>query len=316
MMTHVATMALLGLILAPSGAPQEDAEGTRAAAAAASASASVEVDGDDPRGVAARFDAAFNEADVQAITALFAPDAELVDEAGNLYRGREAIAEVLGRFFEQFPEAELVREIEESRLVGPSLAIEDGITTTTTADDRASARNRYLAVLVKSGDGWQIACMRHAAEEPPPTARDFLEPIAWLVGDWVSEGDDRRVSVSFRWSDDGNFLIGGYTIEQDDEILIKTDQRIGWDAAHGIIRSWNFDSDGGFSEACWSTDGSAWLVKSEIVLPEGVTGSATFYLTPVDQDRFLWNSIDRVIGGVVQPAVEVTIVRKPPAPKD
>jgi hypothetical protein len=158
--------------------------------------------------------------------------------------------------------------------------------------------------------------MRHAAEEPLPTAHDFLEPIAWLVGDWISEGDDQRVSVSFQWSDDGNFLIGGYTIQQGGEILIKTDQRIGWDAAHQVIRSWNFDTDGGFSEGRWSTDGSAWVVKSEIVLPEGVTGSATFYLTPVDENRFLWSSLDRVIGGVVQPDVEVTIVRKPPAPKD
>lgn len=307
MMTHVATMALLGLILAPSGTPREANTGAR--------QATVEVDGEDPKGVSARFDAAFNQADAQAVAALFAPESELVDEAGNLYRGREAIAEILGSFFEQFPKAKVVREIEELRLVGPSLAIEDGVTTTTTAD-QASARNRYLAVLTKAGDGWQIASIRYAAEEPLPTAHDFLEPISWLVGDWISEGDDQRVSVSFAWSDDGNFLIGGYTIQEDGEIIIKTDQRIGWDPAHQIIRSWNFDTDGGFSEGRWSTDGSAWVVKSEIVLPEGVTGSATFYLTPVDENRFLWSSLDRVIGGVVQPDVEVTIVRKPPVPKD
>ncbi|WP_152052612.1 SgcJ/EcaC family oxidoreductase [Tautonia marina] len=296
MMTHVATMALVGLILAPLGAPQE-------------------TDGDAPKKLAEQFDAAFNQADAKAVAALFAAEAELVDEAGNLYRGQDAITEILGRFFEEFPEAKLVREVEEFRLVGPSLAIEDGVTITTTSD-QASARNRYLAVLIKTGDGWKIASMRQTAEEPLPTAHDFLEPIAWLVGDWVSEGADQNVSVSFAWSDDGNFLVGGYTIEQDGETLIKTNQRIGWDAAQGIIRSWNFDSDGGFSEGRWSTDGSAWVVKSEIVLPEGVTGSATFYLTPIDENRFLWSSLDRVIAGVVQPDVEVTIVRQPPAPKE
>ncbi|WP_169978005.1 SgcJ/EcaC family oxidoreductase [Tautonia rosea] len=296
MMTHVATMALVGLILAPLGAPQE-------------------TDGDAPKKLAEQFDAAFNQADAKALAALFAAEAELVDEAGNLYRGQDAITEILGRFFEQFPEAKLAREVEEFRLVGPSLAIEDGVTITTTSD-QASARNRYLAVLIKTGDGWKIASMRQTAEEPLPTARDFLEPISWLVGDWVSEGADQNVSVSFAWSDDGNFLVGGYTIEQDGENLIKTNQRIGWDAAQGVIRSWNFDSDGGFSEGRWSTDGSAWVVKSEIVLPEGVTGSATFYLTPIDENRFLWSSLDRVIAGVVQPDVEVTIVRQPPAPKE
>jgi uncharacterized protein (TIGR02246 family) len=303
MIPHVLTLALLGLApLATATAASQEAGTPKA---------------DEAGKLGEQFAEAFNRADADALAALFAPQAELVDEAGNLYRGREAIAEILGRFFEAFPGAKVAREVEEVRPVGPSLAIEDGVLTITSKDEE-TARNRYLAVLVKSGDSWQIASMRQTAEEAPPTARDFLEPLAWLVGDWVGEGADQDVSLSFRWSDDGNYLLGSYSIEAQAEgegrASLATNQRIGYDAAHQVIRSWNFDSDGGFSEGRWSTDGSAWVVKSELVLPEGLTGSATFYLSPVDEDKFVWSSLDRVVGGEVQPDVEVTIVRKPPTP--
>ncbi|QDV39013.1 YybH family protein [Tautonia plasticadhaerens] len=294
MSTLVLTLALLGLSPLPrSQEPQEPGA----------------------VGLAGQFADAFNRADATALAALFAPEAELVDEEGNLYRGREEISEILGRFFEAFPGASVSREVEEVRPVGPSLAIEDGVMTIT-SEGGETARNRYLAVLVKGEGGWRIASMRQVAEEAPPTPRDFLEPLAWLVGDWVSEGADVEVALSFRWSEDGNYLLGSYTIEAEGEASLATNQRIGWDAADQVIRSWNFDSDGGFSEGRWSTDGSAWVVKSELVLPEGLTGSATFYLSPVDEGHFVWSALDRVVAGEVRPDVEVTIVRTPPAPQE
>lgn len=297
MSTLVLTLALLGLIPVPPAQEPEPSQGPEAG------------------GLAGQFADAFNRADAEALAALFAPEAELVDEEGNLYRGREEISEILGRFFETFPGATVDREVEEVRPVGPSLAIEDGVMTIT-SEGGGTARNRYLAVLVKAEDGWRIASLRQVAEEAPPTPRDFLEPLAWLVGDWVSEGADVEVSISFRWSEDGNYLLGSYTIEGEGEASLATNQRIGWDAADQVVRSWNFDSDGGFSEGRWSTDGSAWVVKSELVLPDGLTGTATFYLSPVDEGRFVWSALDRVVAGEVRPDVEVTIVRTPPAPQE
>ena len=38
-------------------------------------------------------------------------------------------------------------------------------------------------------------------------------------------------------------------------------QVIGWDPAAGTIRSWMFDSDGGFGEGTWSKKDNSWIVK-------------------------------------------------------
>ena len=51
------------------------------------------------------------------------------------------------------------------------------------------------------------------ARGQPPTPHELLQPLAWLVGDWVSEGGDSVVRISYRWSDDGNFLLGDYKVD-------------------------------------------------------------------------------------------------------
>lgn len=307
-MTHLLLIALLGLPLDPTAAHPEPTQQPPAEAPKP---------GDDPiRAFGQQFNDAFNQNDATALALLFAEDAEVITEDGNDHRGREAITEVFRTFFEAHPDAKVEREVVESRLVGQSLAIEDGLMTIT-APERSTARSRYLAVMVKGDNGWQFASIRQVADdESEASPHGYLEPLAWLVGEWVSEQSDPRVSLSCRWSEDGNYLLVDYTIGREGEVEMQTNQRIGWDASLGVIRSWNFDSDGGFSEGRWASDGSAWLVKSELVLPDGLTGWATFYLSPVDENRFLWGSVDRVIAGSVQPDVEVAIVRKPPAPGD
>ena len=93
-------------------------------------------------------------------------------------------------------------------------------------------------------------------------------------------------------------------------------QLIGWDPRLKQIRSWVFDSDGGFSEALWSRDGDRWVIKSIGVVKDGRAASATNILTRVNRDTIRWTSVDRTIGSEVLPdAEEITLVRKPPQPR-
>ena len=64
-------------------------------------------------------------------------------------------------------------------------------------------------------------------------------------------------------------------------------QVIGWDPAAGTIRSWMFDSDGGFGEGTWSKKGNRWLIKFKQVLPDGRKASATNIYTIIDHDTCL-----------------------------
>src|SRR5262245_29430406 len=194
---------------------------------------------------------AFNAGKADDVVAGFLPNGELIDENGVVNKGSQQIKDVLTAFFKQFPGAKLALNIESIRLVGP-VAIEEGTRTMTTADGAEKSRFRYIAVWAKTDKAWQLASFRDFADDPAPTASDELQAIAWLVGDWVNEGADGKVAISYRWSDDKNFLLGDFEMKSPDGSPRKSTQRIGWDPSIGKIRSWLFDADGGFAEGNWT----------------------------------------------------------------
>jgi hypothetical protein len=167
---------------------------------------------------------------------------------------------------------------------------------------------------MKQGDAWPIASYREFADDPVPTPREVLQGLSWVVGDWVDEGPEGRTAISFRWSEDGNFLIGEYTMSAAGAGESKSTQRIGWDPVAGQLRSWTFDADGGFTEGRWDATDDGWVVKSEATMPDGTTGSATLEITVKDADHFIVRGTDRIVAGTEQPDFEQTIARKGPQP--
>ena len=121
--------------------------------------------------------------------------------------------------------------------------------------------------------------------------------------------------ISYRWEDDGNFLLGDYTLAVAGMPESRSHQRIGWDPLEGVIRSWTFDSDGGYSTGEWVATEAGWVIKSDATMPDGTTGSATVTVTPTDADHFIVRSSDRIIGGVDEPEFELTVARRPPQPE-
>ena len=256
---------------------------------------------------------AFNAGDSAALGGLFLETGELVDEAGTVHTGKAAITELFTGFFGRFPKATLEMVVESARPVGDTLAVEEGLRRITTADG-ADAQVRYVAVRSKQGDRWPIASYREFADDPLPTPGQMLQGAGWIVGDWVDESPEGRTAISFRWSDDGNYLIGDYTMSAAGAGESKSTQRIGWDAVTGQVRSWTFDDDGGFTEGRWDATEEGWVVKSEATMPDGTTGSATLLITVKDANQFVVRGTDRIVGGVAEPDFEMTIARKPPQP--
>jgi uncharacterized protein (TIGR02246 family) len=251
----------------------------------------------------------FNEGKPEGIAALFVEDGELIDEDGTVHQGRAEIGELLKGFFGKFPGAKMEIEAESVRKVGP-IVIEDG--TRFISDAKGSvAAIRYSAVMVNTPEGWKIASVRDFPDETLPTAGEMLQPLSWLIGEWVNEGADGRVKVSYRWSEDGNFILGEFELNREGALAGKSSQRIGWDPIQGNPRSWLFDSDGGFSEATWHEVEDGWLVRSSAVLPEGLTGSANLKVTPQSESRFMLAGTNRLVGGMLEDDYEITIVKKP-----
>lgn len=258
---------------------------------------------------------AFNKGDAEGLSKLFMEKGELVDENGNVFAGREQIAALFKGFFEKFPKANLQMQVTGVRTVGDSLAIEEGVRLVTVPDSDTAAQVRYVAVRDKVGEEWPIATYSEFADDPPPTPAEMLSAVSFLVGDWVDESPEGKTTIRFRFEDDGNFIVGDYTLASQGAPESRSHQRIGWDPLEGVLRSWTFDSDGGYSTGEWVPTEAGWVVKTEATMPDGTTGSATVTLVPVDDDHFIVRSSDRIVGGVDEPEFELRIARQPPAPE-
>ena len=254
---------------------------------------------------------AFNAAKGDETAAFFLPKGEWIDEEGTVYQGQDQIKEVLKAYFEKFPGARMALDVESVRLVGP-VAIEEGTRTMTGGKQGGEATIRYIAVYAKSDSGWRIASVRDFADDPIPTAHDHLQALGWLVGDWVNEGSGLVVKISYKWSDDQNFLLGDFHVTSGEEVVMKSTQRIGWDPLTGKVKSWMFDADGGYGTGDWTELEEGWVIKSSAVMPDGTTGSATIKITADEASRFTMKGTERIIGNARDDDFEVAVVRKAP----
>ncbi|MDX1947289.1 MAG: SgcJ/EcaC family oxidoreductase [Pirellulaceae bacterium] len=272
----------------------------------------------DIRAATARLVKAFDAGNSAEMAAMFLPQGELIDETGTIYQGQKELAAAFAKFFEKYPGAKLAVDVESVRSLGQYLAIEEGtryVVVKGKEGDENRAHLRYSAVRVKSAGPagqWYIASCREFTADPIPTPHERLMPLSWVVGDWINEGTDGVANISYRWTEDGNFLLADFHITITGKLALKSTQRIGWDPLTGKVRSWLFDSDGGFAEGTWTMVEDGWVVKSQTTNPDGTVGSATITISPKDKDHFTIKGTDRIIGDARAPDFEIAIARRPP----
>lgn len=131
-----------------------------------------------------------------------------------------------------------------------------------------------------------------------------LKNLSWLVGDWKDDDKDLDISYSTEWSNNHNFIIQHFNAQLEDEgDIVEGEQIIGWDPAEKKVRSWVFDSDGGFGESTWTQDGSVWYSTMKFTMPEGGKASATHVYTKLDDRSYTFASTNRDVDGEVLPDI-------------
>lgn len=256
---------------------------------------------------------AFSAGDAKAIARQFTETAEYVDAQGITYEGRQAIEDLFGAFFTNYPERKLDLTIHSIRVVSPTVAVEDGVTTITYAKDQPVQAFQYTAVHVKNDGQWLTASVRDRALKSPQQHRTKLAQLEWLVGDWVHEGNDAVVHFSCHPVDNGSFLLREFIVQVAGQQTMTGTQRIGWDPQAAKFRTWVFDSDGGYSEGFWQHDGDKWTLRLTGVTPDGQAASSTSIYSFVDQRTMNFRSVQHEVGGVAQPdSAVMKIVRQPP----
>jgi uncharacterized protein (TIGR02246 family) len=262
--------------------------------------------------------ATFNKHDAKAVGAFFLPDGELVDGDGNVLKTRAAIEQHYSNIFQAKPESRLKVENETIRMIGDSLAMYDGLAEVKLSAQEPVRKTRFAAVLSRQGNLWQIASIRDLEDiddDNPAMIRETMSELSFLVGEWLEQAGIHRVHTNCQWSEDKMSLIQKFEISGEGIKSLSGTQRIAWDPATQKIKSWTHDSQGGYAEALWTKSDDGWIVKSQGTNSEGEATSMTSQYRQAGNGRIDIYFRDRIAGDEVMPAVNVTIVRKPPEPK-
>ena len=261
------------------------------------------------------FEKAFAAGDAKALAAMFTDDAQVVDDTGST-RGRANIEARFASYLAANPKTTISLKVDDLRFLTPDVAIEEGQAVVSPAAPGATAEtSKYTVIHVKQNGRWFQSSVR---DEPAgePAVPERLKDLEWLVGDWVNESQEAVVHTTCKWSDDKHYLLRDFSVVVAGKPTLKGSQRIGWDPSKKQVRSWVFDSDGGFSEGDWTRQGDQWMIKAHGVHHDGKPVTATMMISRLGPGTLRWSAFDRTRGGEFIPEVdEFTMVRRPPMPK-
>lgn len=254
---------------------------------------------------------AFDQGNAKVVAALWSPEAVYTNPiSGEQVVGREAIEKQFASIFAAGKGAKLQATTESIRFVSPNVAIESG-TAKVLHPSRDPESSEYSAVYVKRDGQWLLD--RVTEEEPPVVQSNYekLKELEWMVGTWLDQDDQSRIETACHWAKNQNFLVRSFSISVSDRISMSGMQIIGWDPAAKRIRSWVFDSNGGFGEGVWSKKGPAWHVQTTGTAADGRKISSVNVITMLNNDQFTWQIVNGQIGDELLPNVdEVLVVRQ------
>jgi uncharacterized protein (TIGR02246 family) len=259
----------------------------------------------------------YSSADVAGLADLFLDDAAIVDAGGNTTRGKAAVTEMYATAFQDSLGLTIDPKVTEVRFLTRDVARVEGRSHLSSETSDADEFTRFSVLLVRRDGAWKISEIREyaaPAADVPPYER--LKDLAWMVGEWVDEGDNNRVQSEVRWADNRSYLVRTYKIDIRGVKSSSGTMFIGWDPQSGQIKSWVFDSNGGHGEGLWTRTGdNEWIVKAEGVQRDGQPTSATQIHTIINKDSVKTSSVDRIIGGQIAPDIlDVVMVRRAPRP--
>ncbi|HEY4234703.1 MAG TPA: SgcJ/EcaC family oxidoreductase [Lacipirellulaceae bacterium] len=253
------------------------------------------------RASADAFSQAFNAGDAKAVAALWTPDGTETDEQGQVFKGRKAIEEQYAALFKARPDARIQVEVHSIDMPAPNVAVEDGVAKMITKSDPPSA-TRYTAVHIMDGGKWLMASV-HEAPVDLKAGSANLQALEWLIGRWRAKNEDTVAESDIHWLANKTFIERDYTVRKNGEVTNSGKQLIGWDPQEGQIRSWSFDSSGGYGTGLWAQSADGWQIDHIGTLPDSTPTSAQDFVIHVSgQDNVLgWRSTHRMAGESMLP---------------
>lgn len=252
---------------------------------------------------------AFNDRDAAALVANWTAEGEYIRNNGAPVRGREAVQKGYEEFFKGLkgkPKLEI--KADGLRFTSASTAVAEVTLRLINEEGDVAGSSWRNTLLVREDGQWKVAIVQ---EWDRDTGLDVgLKELAWLIGTWQVADKGREVTTVYTWDEDKVFIRGKYTVKDGDKVVESGMQLIGKDNLAGAIRSWVFQSDGGFGDGLWTRDGKKWSIQVAGVTPEGRELTATAIYIHLDADTYTWQSVDQAIDGVPIPDTKPIKVRR------
>ncbi len=244
------------------------------------------------------FVAAFNSADAKAVAALWTEKGEYIDHTGRPFIGRDEIEKGYAELFAKYPNIEMQLNIDSVRLLSNESAIERGRVVAVSGDRQASGFTQYTAVHVNVNGKWKMASVRDSLVEPTPAATSAAD-LEWLVGTWKAEEHGVKTVSVCRWVADGRFLERAYQATNVDGTSSSGVELVGWNPSAGHVQSWSFSPDGGTAVGIWFPQQDGWQAQMRGIDGDGAPLSSVNLLRSLDDDAYVWQSIERNAGGML-----------------
>jgi len=254
--------------------------------------------------------AAYNERNAEKLARLWSENA-VYDIPGSKEQlnGRVAIQGMFRELFADGEPARLSVTIDTIRLIGGNVASETGHAFVSQED--STFASRYTAIYIKENGQWLLDSVHDTEVDLPDYEKSPLAELEWMVGEWIDQTEDSTVETEVRWTANGKFLTRNFRVLVPGSEELSGTQVIGWDPIQQQVRSWVFDSDGGFSNGSWKRKGDNWVVESTGYLADGRTASSIQVYARVDHNTFNWQSFGREVDGVRLPDIDsVRVLRK------
>ena len=255
--------------------------------------------------------AAYNQGAAAALAKLWSPEAVYTDPlSGQQVVGREAIERQFAAIFSETKGARLEANTNSIQFISPNVAVEQG-TAKVIVPDQSPEETEYTTIYVKRDGQWLLDRVTEEEVVAIPSHYEQLKDLEWMIGTWVDQDEQNRIETTCQWTRNQNFMTRSFTVSVRDRIEMAGMQIVGWDPAAKRIRSWVFDSDGGFGEGIWTRKDKTWHVQTTGTLPDGRKSSFVNIITLVDDNSFTWQSVNREVAGELLPNVdEVVVVRQ------
>lgn len=253
---------------------------------------------------------AYNHQDINKMASLWATDAIYYNPVtGANVQGREEIAEI---FKEQFAKNENYQiDIMVNKIAFPSqdMAVQKGVMQIH-IPDQPDEQLIYQVALKKENGKWLFNEIDEIEVVQVPSNFEHLKELSWMTGSWEDTDDTVEIHLNFQWDKHKNFLIQKFKMQIFEQETLEGQQIIGWDPDKKLIRSWLFDSDGGFGHGTWENVENNWYVDMSYILNDGSSASSKNIYTYIDENHYTFSSTEREVAGQILPDTDPVNVQK------